>query len=129
MFDATGTLVTLNSCMKLNADQLSVSWDNKVLEKTQNKIQAAKAIEEKLALTDLMEQKLNISVPQLSMHFNPSKKGGLFDLEFISEKGYYYRSSFTRTKQAKGGLEKEPDSFDTYCEIKVVVPTIEHSDN
>ncbi|TNV79833.1 hypothetical protein FGO68_gene4303 [Halteria grandinella] len=127
MFDNTGSIVQLNSCMKLNADQISVSWDNKALEKSSNRIQAARAIQEKQDIEDLIEKKLNISVPHLSMHFNPAKKGGLFDLEFISEKGYYYRSCFTNSKQEKGGLEKEPDSFDSYCEIKIVVPTIEPS--
>lgn len=88
----------LNSCMKLGAEQLSVSWDNKVLEKSSNKLQASKAIEEKLAISDLMHEAFNISVPHLSMHINAAKKGSLFDLEFISDKGYYYRAAFSNSK-------------------------------
>jgi hypothetical protein len=46
----------------------------------------------------------------------------LFDLEYISERGYYYRTSLKNAKPEKGGLSKEPNTFDTYCEIKIVVP-------
>eukprot|EP00347_Sterkiella_histriomuscorum_P021512 403333718 len=64
----------------------------------------------------------NITIPHLNFLRTQTKNESIFEIELISEKGYYYRISFT--KDNKIGQDGLPDSFDVYCEIKIVINNI-----
>ena len=83
-------------------------------------------IMQKRALKLPIDLDCNKTVPIINFLKTSQKAGSCFDMEFVNEKGYYYRSAFSRQKSGTGKDPKQtlPDTQDVYCEIKVVIAQI-----
>ncbi|CDW90156.1 UNKNOWN [Stylonychia lemnae] len=122
-FDGGGTqqIQKIKSFMKFKTQLICDQWEYKVHQK-QGQHQKMLEIKKKNKLT--INNGTNNSVPQLNFLKNNMKEESIFELELVSEKGYYYRISFSNVKD-ESGLPKDmliPDTFEVYCEIRVVLP-------
>ena len=72
-----------------------------------------------------IDESLNQTLPYLGFIKKISKPGALFELELVTDRGYYYRTAFTSTQNEKQQIvSKVPDTHDVYCEIRVIAAKV-----
>ena len=81
--------------MRFKTQVISDLWDEKLLAKG---VAAADSVKQKIEIELDIDLSLNQTIPYLSFLKKGSKEGALFELEIVSEKGFYYRVAFTSSQ-------------------------------
>lgn len=101
--------------MKVNIESLTDQWEFKMFQNNRHNSTKESSFSKKSKI--FINSLTNSTVPAVNFLKSNTKLDSIFELELLSEKGYYYRISFTNSKIESP--DKIPDSYDVYCEIKI----------
>jgi len=114
--------------MRFKTNLISDMWDEKLLTKGGP---AADSVKQKAEIELDIDESLNQTLPYIGFIKKISKQSALFEMELVSEKGYYYRVAFSRNQTEdnpkKDGVSNNtriPDTQDVYCEIRIITPSV-----
>ena len=93
--------------MRFKTHLISDMWDEKVLAKGGL---GTDSVKQKAEMELDIDESLNQTLPYIGFLKKISKQGALFEMEIISDKGFYYRVAFTNSQSEDGKVNRIPDT-------------------